>query len=270
MAENSNIEWTHHTFNPWIGCIKKTEACKFCYAEEFAGTRLSHFGKMWGPNSERHETAASTWQLPPRWNRIASRLKERHRVFCASLADVFEDNDQVIEKRIELWQMIRETPWLDWLILTKRPENFKKFLPEDWGNGWHNVWLGTSIGWQKDEKMIDDLLSIPAVVHFLSMEPLIGPVDASKYLLKGIEWVIVGGESGNNARECNIKWILSTVEQCKAAKVPVFVKQLGANSVYVSTKTGKLKKLYTDDKKGGNIEEFPHPLRVRMFPTVNI
>lgn len=291
MAANSNIEWTDHTFNPWIGCQKVTDACKFCYAEEFVGTRLRKMGKLWGPNAGRHETAASTWKMPGRWNRIAARMQERHKVFCASLADVFEDNDLVVEKRIELWQMIRETPHLDWLLLTKRPENITKFLPEDWGAGYHNVWLGTSIGSDKDQDMICHLIKIPAVVRFLSLEPLIGPVDLTEIIVDSqlhnplsnisdirnhgyykIDWVIVGGESGlkKNARPCNIQWILDIIKSCNKFMVPVFVKQLGSNPVYNSTKTNQVKRLKIIDLKGKILDEFPEPLRLRQFPKVNI
>lgn len=290
MAENSNIEWTDHTFNPWIGCIKVTDACKFCYAEEFTGKKLKHFGKLLGVNSGRHFTANSTWNLPRKWNKIASRLKERHKVFCASLADVFEDNDSVKEKRNDLWQLIKETPYLDWLILTKRPENISMFLPEDWNSGYHNVWLGTSIGSNKDYKMIEALLNVKVKVRFLSCEPLIGPIDlknipgsAGSYYqvlepIVGcgdsnrprIDWVIVGGESGLKARECNIQWILDIVKDCTTYSVPVLVKQLGSNPVYNSRNDNVLKSLKLLDKKGGDINEFPAPLRLRQYPVVLI
>jgi protein gp37 len=291
MAANSNIQWTDHTFNPWIGCQKVTDACKFCYAEEFVGTRLKKMGKLWGPNADRHKTANSTWEMPRRWNRIASKLKERHKVFCASLADVFEDNDKVTEYREELWQLIRETPWLDWLILTKRPENIKRFLPEDWGTGYHNVWLGASVGSEKDEEMIRQLIRIPAVVRFLSLEPLLGPVDITEILMDGqlhnplsgvsdisyqgyykIDWVIVGGESGlkKNARPCNIQWILNIVNDCKKYNVPVLVKQLGSNPVYNSKSTQEVKRLKIIDLKGGDMNEFPEPLKVRQFPILKV
>ena len=119
MAENSKIEWTDHTFNPWIGCTKVSDGCKNCYAESLMDKR---WGKVkWGPQGQRQRTSDENWKKPFAWDRQAAKQGIRYRVFCASLADVFEDNDQVSDWRLDLFDMIKVTPNLDWLLLTKRP-----------------------------------------------------------------------------------------------------------------------------------------------------
>lgn len=120
MAENSGIEWTHHTFNPWIGCTKVSPACDQCYAEEW--NRRYEGGKNWGPHADRRKT--KSWSAPLKWNREAEAKGLRYRVFCASLADVFDNHKSILpEWRAELWLLIKATPHLDWLLLTKRPQN---------------------------------------------------------------------------------------------------------------------------------------------------
>ena len=141
MAENTTISWASHTFNPWIGCQKVSDGCSSCYAEALMDTR---FGKVqWGPDGERKLTSDANWRKPLAWNRKAAAAGERPRVFCASLADVF-DNKAPEGARERLWQLIADTPNLDWLLLTKRPQNIARMLPYGWGDGWPNVWLGTS------------------------------------------------------------------------------------------------------------------------------
>lgn len=190
MAENSGIEWTNHTFNPWIGCTKVSPACDFCYAEEW--NKRYEGGKNWGPKAPRRRT--KTWSGPRKWNREAAAAGIRARVFCASLADVF-DNHPTIEQawRDDLWQLIRETPNLDWLLLTKRPQNIIKYLPEDWllhgeqwgkDDGYPNVWLGTTVENQVEaDRRIPHLLNVPSRVRFLSCEPLLGAVDLTRIAL---------------------------------------------------------------------------------------
>jgi protein gp37 len=133
MAENSNIEWTHHTFNPWIGCTKVSDGCKNCYAENLMDKR---YGRVkWGPQGTRVRTSEANWKKPLKWNREAEAKGERHRVFCASLADVFEDKPDQPEMeqwRLELLELIIKTPYLDWLLLTKRPENVRGMVYGDW------------------------------------------------------------------------------------------------------------------------------------------
>jgi len=266
MAENTGIEWADHTFNPWIGCTKISPACDNCYAAEW--NKRYEDGKNWGPHAERRRTSEANWQMPRRWNRKAEKEGIRYRVFCASLADVF-DNHKSIEPiwRIELWKLIAETPHLDWLLLTKRPQNIKKMLPHDWRWGYPNVWLGTTVENQKvAEQNIPHLLDVPAAVKFLSCEPLLGPIDfsvdglwfkdcecpadretgvpeCSHYGGKtndvGIDWVIAGGESGSNFRITNPDWFRSLRDQCLAAYVPFLFKQWGGFSQQQIKKGGR-------------------------------
>ena len=298
MARDSAIEWTTHTFNPWRGCTKVSAGCAHCYAESFSGRNPKTLG-VWGPNGTRVVAAPSAWREPLKWDKAAKDAGERHRVFCASLADVFEDwqgpmadaegerlyfpnnswedrrpwvpvsdcggDEKPIamqDVRNRLFRLIADTPNLDWLLLTKRPEHIAKMMPEDWvgireqkGIGYahyqnhppRNVWLGTSVENQAaaDER-IPHLLRVPAAVRFLSCEPLLGPVDLSKWFAHpqltglgchvgivgdkwrpGIDWVVVGGESGPGARPMHPDWARSIRDQCQAAGVPFFFKQHG-------------------------------------------
>lgn len=233
MGENTRIEWADHTFNPWIGCTKVSPACDHCYAETLATARL---GVAWGSHAERRRTAPSTWRQPLAWNRRAEREGRRFRVFCAS-----ED------WRVELWRLIRATPHLDWLLLTKRPQNIAKMLPSDldhgrgngWQNGpWPNVWLGTTVENQAEAyRRIPHLLAVPATIRFLSCEPLLEAIDLSRIQARSedgclfggsrIDWVIAGGESGPKARPSHPDWFRSLRDQCQAAGVPYFHKQNG-------------------------------------------
>lgn len=182
MAENSKIEWCDHTFNPWTGCTKVSPGCDHCYAEGWA--KRSGLVK-WGAGQERRRTSADYWRQPVKWNRIAERDGVRRRVFCASLADVF-DNQVPVEWRSDLWRVVRETPSLDWLLLTKRPQNIAKMLPGPIATTlwpWPNVWLGTTVENQEEaDRRIPHLLAVPAAVRFLSCEPLLGPVDLDGWL----------------------------------------------------------------------------------------
>lgn len=248
MAENSAIEWTHHTFNAWIGCTKVGPGCDHCYAETLATTRL---GVPWGPGAPRRRTASSTWSQPRRWNNRAARAGIRQRVFCSSLADVF-DNEVPAEWRADLFQMIRETPALDWLLVTKRIGNVAKMADPLGGLPW-NVWLGATIVNQAEaDRDVPKLLATLASKRFLSMEPLLGPVDLSgvpaigragwlcpltgKHQLQPVhadhsgpclDWIIVGGESGSEARPMHPDWARSLRDQCAAADVPFLFKQWG-------------------------------------------
>ena len=221
MGFNSKIEWTTHTFNPWWGCTKVSDGCKFCYAE-LLSNRYGH--DVWGAGKQRRLLSDTHWQQPLQWNVRAEAEGIRYRVFCASMADVFEENAPLGEVN-RLWQIIRQTPMLDWQLLTKRPERIANRLPDDWGPGYRNVWLGTSVEDEKVIDRIDHLVEVPAVVHFLSLEPLIGPL--SNLPLENIQWVIVGGESGPRARPVAEDWVLDIRRQCRAAEVPFFFKQWG-------------------------------------------
>lgn len=303
MAKNSKISWTNHTFNPWIGCTKVSQGCKFCYAEYLSEVRFKL--AKWGDQGQRMVVSAETCRQPFAWHREAIRDRrvcavkgtEYHipRVFCASMADVFEDWQGIMrhgKTRVALFcenehmsgvlpelvmstpkcplgcgsgcrpmnmndcrkvlfkKIIDETPHMDWLLLTKRPENIARL--------WHgkpnrkNVWLGTSV---EDQETAE--FRIPHLVAskgfgakiFLSVEPLLAPVDLTPWL-SSIDWVIVGAESGPNRRPCELDWIRSVRDQCAAANVPLYVKQVQLNG-----------KLLTHDC------QFPEDLEIRQHPT---
>lgn len=219
MAENSKIEWTTHTFNPWIGCQKVSPGCDHCYAEAMMDHR---YGRVqWGPHGERKRTSAANWRKPLQWAKAANGT--RPRVFCASLADVF-DNKAPAGARDDLYALIRATPELDWLLLTKRPENIRKMLPADWGGGWQNVWLGTTC---EDQAHYDRrwpiLRDVPAAVRFISYEPAIGPLN---YVWGNPDWIICGGESGAGARYMDPAWARELRDQCAASSIAFFFKQM--------------------------------------------
>jgi len=268
MGEVSKIQWTQATWNPAVGCTKVDADCKFCYMY-----RQSLNGTRYEPMTVRR-TAPRTFNMP-------LRLKKPSLIFTASLTDIFhEDLDGY---RSEIWDIIRRCPQHIFQILTKRPERIKEHLPPDWGNGWDNVWLGTSVGSQGSIQRVRDLIFCGhAKTRFLSIEPLYGAVDLEEYLfawrlirsvpessrtylLDLIDWVIVGGESGNDNgkyryRPCELEWIETIVRQCQAADVPVFVKQLG---------THLAKQLKLKDRHGGNMDEWPESLahlKVRQMP----
>ena len=262
MSENSKIEWTDHTFNPWEGCQKVGPGCDHCYAE----TRNARFGGgvavNWGPGAPRRRTSAANWQLPARWNAQADAFMAQHgrrqRVFCSSLADVF-DNAVDPAWRVDLFRLIRETPRLDWLLLTKRVGNVERLLAEaldlviainasdplaTWLMRWlnhekapNNVWLGVTIVNQEEaDRDIQKLRAVNARVRFLSMEPLLepvtvfsidGPVDVPDGMPSPLHWVIVGGESGPGARPMHPDWARSLRDQCQAAGVAFLFKQWG-------------------------------------------
>jgi len=231
MAKNSSIEWTHHTFNPWWGCIKVSPACQHCYAETFA-KRTGN--EVWGPNAPRRFFGEDYWNNPIKWDKQANMDGVRRRVFCASMADVFEDRDDLEEWRGKLWELIEKTPNLDWLLLTKRPENIGDMIP--WPTDWpENIWLGTTVENQKyaDERL-PHLLQHKATVRFLSCEPMLGPVDLEKWIkpnqekgLEGIDWVIGGGESGPGARPMHPDWARTIRDQAQSAGIPFHFKQWG-------------------------------------------
>jgi protein gp37 len=294
------IPWCHHTFNGWIGCYKISPGCANCYAsvDTFTRVQRSKGNELWGKNAARHITSDANWRKPLRWDNDAADTGERRRVFASSLCDVFEDRDDLHAPRLCLWKLILNTPNLDWLLLTKRPENVlpslrkvhdlsrKNGLIDDCLGAWidgsyppDNVWLGVSVENQAEaDRRIPILLSIPARVRFLSVEPLLGPVDLEPYLapawvaepdpdgagydVPGIDWLIVGGESGPKARPFDLAWARSLQEQCAAAGVAYFMKQVGANACEEGHR------LSLRDSHGGNLDELPADLRVRQFPDV--
>lgn len=223
MGKNSAIEWTHHTFNPWWGCTKVSQACKLCYAEAWARRTGGNF---WGPRAARRFFGEQHWKEPIAWDEEAFDSGRRSRVFCASMADVFEFRAELNVWREKLWDLIQDTPNLDWLLLTKRPQRIA--LHNRWGAWPYNIWLGTTVENQKTaDERIPHLLENCASVRFLSCEPLVGPIDISRYLSAGIGWVIAGGESGGRSRPSHPRWMRDLRDQCIDAKVPFLFKQWG-------------------------------------------
>lgn len=332
MGENTKIAWCDDTFNFGIGCEcaiqpsgKPHPGCVNCYAKaqnEFRRWVRGPDGEAaWGPAAPRKVTSDDTWAKPARWARAAARAGTRRKVFCASLADVLDPAwpPQVLAR---LWELIRDTAricrscsksagicdcvvpddtvdgGLDWLILTKRPERWAA-VPEDVRP---LVWLGTSISDQATaDEWVPRLLGAQGfALRFLSVEPLVGPVDLERWLwmagpssagpfvdglgrrrggggcggqtltcvpTRDISWVIIGGESGPKARTCDVDWIRAVVQQCRAAGVAPFVKQLGAYAVDSISEFGDTTgdMLLYDDSHGGDPSEWPEPFP-REFP----
>jgi protein gp37 len=262
MGTNTQIEWTDHTFNPWRGCTKVSQGCAHCYAETMSARNPAALGE-WGPQGTRVIAAEPYWKLPVTWDKAARIAGVRRRVFCASLADVFEGPETMPESdwpkveaaRERLFELIDATPHLDWLLLTKRPQNLEDMLP--WTSEhagayrerfWPNVWIGTSVEDQATaDERIPYLLRIPARVRFLSMEPLLGPVDLGHVLVDdwtrigghvhyhehpALQWIIVGGESGAKARPMHPAWVRSLRNQTTAAGAAFFFKQWGEWAPY--------------------------------------
>jgi len=284
MATDTKIEWCDSTFNPWIGCTKVSQGCDHCYAERQMDKRLGQV--RWGNGQPRLRTSANYWRQPLRWNALglvcadcgwrndngdcpcgqvgAIGKLRRRRVFCASLADVF-DTEVPDGWRADLFSLIRATPNLDWLILTKRIGNVQRCIDSacgragvlgevgsrnasdtwgmlfDWPRGLPpaNVWLGATVVNQDEAaRDIPKLLATPAARRFLSVEPLLGPIDLTFAMPsrttqhglpnRSLDWVICGGESGPGARPMNPDWVRSLRDQCRAAEVPFFFKQWGA------------------------------------------
>ncbi len=227
MGKDSKIEWTDHTFNPWVGCQKVSQGCANCYAERDM-TRKPRWANTWGPPETSERLRTKTWRGPVQWNKQAEAEGNPQKVFCGSLCDVFENNPQVGHWRIELFEdVIHNTPWLQWLILTKRPERALEFFENRPELLTANVWMGTSIENQDTHyERIGELCNIEAPRVWLSLEPLLGPVqlDLAYY---PVAWVIVGGESGPNARPMHPDWIRSIKDQCQEADIPFFFKQWG-------------------------------------------
>ncbi|MDX2187783.1 MAG: phage Gp37/Gp68 family protein [Opitutaceae bacterium] len=260
MAENSKIEWTDHTFNPWIGCTKVSPGCANCYAETLMDTRYKRV--KWGKGQPRVRTSAANWNLPLKWDREAAAIRDalnaggkfgasRPRVFCASLADWLDD-EVPIEWLVDLLDLIRRTPNLDWLLLTKRPENFEKRIKEAgdyvrcldrtsiiyaaiadnldaWAIGFRipaNVWIGTTV---EDQPRADErrnaLRDIPARVRFVSHEPSLEVVDWTGW--EFADWFTSGGESGHGARPSNPAAHRAVRDFCAQHKKAYHFKQWG-------------------------------------------
>jgi protein gp37 len=221
MAEKTSISWTDHTFNVAHGCTKVSPGCQHCYAETLA---LSYGNNVWGPSAPRRTFGAGYWAEPLKWNAKAAKEGRRHRVFCGSMCDVFEDHATIDAEREKLWPLILATPWLDYQLLTKRAERIEECLPPDWGTGYPNVWLGTSIENDEYAWRAEELFRLPAAVRFVSYEPALGPLDLRPWL-RDISWVIVGGESGPNFRQMDLQWARDMRDRCREAGVAFFFKQ---------------------------------------------
>lgn len=295
MGEFSKIQWTHHTFNPWRGCTKVSAGCQHCYAEAQSKRNPGILG-VWGDDGARVVASERYWAEALRWNAEALAAKERRRVFCASMADVFEEWPQPMktdkrgvepitmdDARVRLFDLIRRTPQLDWLLLTKRPENILPIMRRcNADPRAHNLWIGVSVENQlAAEERIPRLAAVPAFVRFVSYEPALTAVNfrrlrddevgahwdaLSPSEGRAVDWIIVGGESGREARSCELDWIRSTIAQCRAAGVPVFVKQLGAHPRGLLGGTEALGGYRPRHPKGGEPDEWPVDLRVREFP----
>ena len=252
MGKSTGIEWTDHTFNPWWGCEKVSEACRSCYAEEFAN-RFPKTRGLWGKTAPRKVASEKTWAEPLAWFEAALSAGVQRRVFCASMADVFEERPDLVAPRARLMELAAKTvahgtdPGLVWMFLTKRPENVldmlvgtaledlarRKFYDPDP----RQFWFGTTAESQGElEKRTSALGVIPSRVHFVSCEPLLGPLDFCRGCpecgtegcgFSLVDWVIVGGESGENARPLYPDWVRSIRNQCQDTKTPFFFKQWG-------------------------------------------
>lgn len=228
MALNSSIEWTDHTFNPWTGCMKVSPGCDNCYAEAWS-KRSGHV--KWGKNPRKRTTDAY-WRGPLLWQKRAQLFFAQHgrrqRVFCASLADVF-DNKADRKWRLDLFDLIKNTPDLDWQLLTKRPQNIKKMLPNDWSvESYPNVWLGFTA---EDQERFDQrkrfIAEVEASVWFVSYEPAIGALRIAQADPKP-DWLIVGGESGHGSRPLNPTWVRDVIADCRKLSIAPFLKQWGS------------------------------------------
>jgi protein gp37 len=316
----SKIGWTDGTWNPWIGCSKVASGCQNCYAE----AQASRFGVEWGPGGTRRVAAESAWAKVRSWNRKAEKDGQPLLLF-PSLCDPFEDwpgpmidhygrvllrdygesaTGEILpvgvasvskkdwtdltmpDVRRRFWKLIDATPWIIWILLTKRPENVLRMWP--WADGREyrpeagqlndyqmnfrpNVWLLFSASNQEDlDAKHDHLLDCKDLcpVRGLSLEPLIGPIDlVGDSGVNSIEWngnanwVIGGGESGSKARPCNVDWLVAIADQCKAAGVPFYMKQYGSNPI-----SGSGQEIRCKAKKGDDPSEWIEPLKVQEFP----
>lgn len=285
MGENSFISWTHHTFGPWWGCVEVSPACDSCYARTLA----NRWGfDVWGKDKPRRFFEENHWNDPRKWDAKAKKQGKRARVFCASMADVFEDRRDLDPWRLKLWKLIEETPNLDWMLLTKRADCIKQMLPATWiVNPRSNVWLGvTAENQRRAEERIPFLLRVPAVVHWISAEPLLGPIDFRPWLRRacdcgvpelegagqhsvacavfksndiGVDWIIVGGESGAKARRMGPEWARDILKQCKEYGAAYHFKQKGR---VLSGEMG------CKDREGKDPSEWQENLRVQEFPVV--
>lgn len=272
MGEKTKISWAHSTFNPWHGCTEVGPGCISCYArhwdERLAGQGQDAGRTHWGQGVPRRYFDDKHWNAPRVWHRKAVSDGVRRRVFCASMSDVF-DNEVEQHHRERLWNLIRSTPMLDWLLVTKRIGNAAKMLPADWtaaGAGYPNVWLiATTVNQEELERDGPKLLAIPARVHGLSVEPMLGPLRLWGFdptpERKGLDWVICGGESKQPGHEPRImfeEWAESLRDQCQSVGIAFHMKQAGA----ILARQWRCK-----DPDGKDPSEWPQAFNVQQFPS---
>ena len=253
MGQQSKIQWTDATWNPWHGCVKVSPGCKYCY--------MFRDKERYKKDPTEVIRSAANFNAPLRWGKIPA--NDDMKIFTCSWSDFFIEAADTW--REDAWKIIKDTPQLTYQILTKRPERIKDCLPADWGEGYPNVWLGVSVESQLQTDRILFLSDIPAQIRFISAEPLIGPIDFIG-ISEVIHWMIIGGESGNENgkykyRPCNEGWIYEIIGDCNMVDIPVFVKQLG---------THLSKELKLKDRHGGNMDEWPESLQIREFPELII
>ncbi len=277
MGDKTTISWCDFTFNPWWGCVRVSEACRNCYAESTDARNMLREGSHWGVKAPRRFFGDTHWNEPVKWNRKALEAGVRRRVFCASMGDVFEDRVDLAPHRVRLWELIRATPALDWLLLTKRPENFDVMLP--WGMRlpshqapWSNVWLGVTA--EDSEHVIDRIAILrrqPAAVRFVSCEPILELIgsevwDEALQLGNGlgaVHWLIVGDESTSGqkgARPADPAWVRVALEAAQRHHVAFHFKQwAGRDAEGITHDLGERKgrKIHLPMLDGQRWAEFP-------------
>lgn len=244
MGEKTAIDWTDHTFNPWWGCTKIDPACENCYAERDSKRYGFH---IWGPNAGRRTFGDKHWKEPLKWNDAARAEGRPHRVFCASMADVFDVDGPETERK-RLFITIAATPWLDWQLLTKRPDQMRNYLNALPDAPWSNIWAVVSTGNQASlDKFAPFLRDTNAVVRGISWEPALGPLDLSAY--PWLNWVIGGDESGlgPKIRKTDEQWYRDVRDQCQQMGIAFFIKQFMRNG----------KKIHTPELDGRKWTEYP-------------
>lgn len=256
MGEGTKIQWTDHTWNPWQGCQRVSPGCDNCY--------MFRDKKRYGQDPDTVvRSKPPTFNKPLRWNREARERGEMARVFVASWADFF--SKEADEWRADAWAIIQACESLTFQILTKRHARIAACLPEDWGEGYSNVWLGVS---GENQEWADrrwfELAKVPATVRFISYEPAIGPLSLARWLFLP-DWLIVGGESGPGARAFDLAWAGQLVRECKALGVACFVKQVSHRPWHTAS-DGTLMRLTMEARAGGDISEWPASIQTREWP----
>lgn len=262
------IAWADFSFNPWIGCSKVGVGCTGCFAEAY-DNRFG--GGHWGPGAPRRRTSHSTRSAPEKWNLKAEANRTLYKVFSHSLSDVF-DNEVPDEWRADEFKLWKRTPYLRWIVLTKRPGNILKMLPSDWHEHPHryrNVGFCVSVSTQEEfDREVPKLLQVRAAWHGVSIEPQVELVSINTRLdtidTTWLDWIITGGASaqpGYDPPPYNVDWARSLIAQCRNADIACFVKQLGANPY-----DGDQPLTLRSSKAGADPEEWPADIRVQEFP----